>query len=454
MRVWWIAALLIATAMAGCTSGDEATPQEAPGPLAQPEEVGLEPQSNEPQSASGATSNNGAEEEPNVEGPTTSKAPTQSAGKGAPAPQPPQPIPGGTMLATVSQEFPVAGYTLEIPEGTAKPWTEGSSILDLDIAVAPVGDLPDAMSIMFYDLDDGQLIQGTTFTPVEGEVYLTAALADPYDNSAVFAPSMLSLNPDYDGKTIGVVIGATGLQGSAGFLIRPDPEYDWREDEVRDVDFLQSKGVWTPWAIGTGSKHSFGYYSEIMVGLFVPVGVIGATMYAGEPLLTSTGPWVMPHGGQRDATLQTPTTLGGYTYAGVVSISGEGAMEWTVEASAGEHTYADDGVLVWADGYGYIATALLFGLPIATAEGDGDVSLKHTQTTASTGELYLLSGAYVSFDADLETLLGVQANPGIVGLEGLVRAMDDWDTPNTFTSDKANLRFAPHIDLGPLCDGC
>jgi hypothetical protein len=102
----------------------------------------------------------------------------------------------------------------------------------------------------------------------------------------------------------------------------------------------------------------------------------------------------------------------------------DGALEWSYDLQAGDASAADDGYQVGATVYGLIASWLLFGAPIAMAQGDGS-GTPHAELEimgAVDNNIYFSTLLTLAYDVTLEQLLGTPAAAEALSFEGLVGA--------------------------------
>ncbi len=400
-----VVALLVATTLAGCVA--EESPQAASLPLAKPDEVGLEESGQEEASQPSEGQESGGQEPDAAPGDATVDPATI-------------PIEGGTMLATVNAEAPLAAYSFTFDNDAAHPILDGFSTERIFLSVAPVfEDAPETMIISLHS-PDGMLLASRWFYPVEGTLHLTAALPSSLDGDPDYAPFTWELVDDLEGDEIVVVVGAEGLTGPAGFLLRVDDGLELFDDP-RSTEYLEEQGVWTPLPIGTGTGYQAGQRVETHVGLYAPAGVLGIAYQAGTATLEErTDTWVPPHGGYRDATAAA-TGAGGWNYAYLSHYAGEGAVDWAYTITAGGETMEDDGLLVYLQGYGALATGIAFGLPVAVAYGDGDGATVELDTTGvTTNDIYVLVATAMGYDQSWDQLTGTPSSSYAGNFEGLM----------------------------------
>lgn len=322
----------------------------------------------------------------------------------------------GAWLAAVSPDAPVAGFRFTIPSGSAHPYLRGSSFDVVTLAIAPVADpAPKAMALAVFDLSDGRMLGAHLMVPIEGTVWLTAALPSDLAAPADYSPAVLELDDSLDGHDVGVVVAAQGLQGPAALLLSADDRYELGMDPPgREALEARGVGVLPPVATGTaGDGFGLDLYEEIETSLVgTAPGLIGEVVTAGSPQVEQRLPThVQPHGGLRDDTITTGGQEAGWSISETTFLCGEGAAKYTTSAQMADAQATADGVFVWGDGYGLLVGALATGLPVAMAEGDGPglASASLAITALETDSLCIALAETFTLPLPVATLLGVPA---------------------------------------------
>ncbi len=329
-----------------------------------------------------------------------------------------------THLLRISPSAPVAGFVIDIPDDSAYAAFPGSSFSYVDVAFAPVFDTPpQGLGVFYFDMLSGALIGGHLMVPVQGTQWLTAALPTPFDQAAVLAPWVASLPGEMEGGSVGIVVAGNGVTQNLSVAMHvANGELDWFNP--LSAETILSKAPDAPQPHGTGTGFEVELYTELHLGLLGTPGLLGLVATAGNPTVDERlQTWAPPHGGVRDATVTADTAIeSGWSYASTGHLAAEGVTQWYHSVEASGASAADDGTLAWVGSYGLLGSALVFGLPIGTAAGDGPgASAATVEVQAATNnEVYLLLAETIAFDQSLAALLGVRATPTTNLFEGLL----------------------------------
>lgn len=318
-------------------------------------------------------------------------------------------------LMPVSEDQPVGGFRVTVPKDHAHGVSSDSTIKSYRFTAQLHFDTtPDGASIFVFAGDD--LVAKHHMEPVSATTWTAAPLPTDASAAADFSPARIDIRADLVGETLGFVVAVGGLEGDAALAIHFERTFQSgpaTPPPVRESQWLDP--------IGTGTVYEVHRHQEAATPLYLLFGFLGMVETMGDPVVDERLPsWTFPHGGARDGTLEASCALGGWSYAQTLYIYLEGAGTWSHTLSNGDHAAEDQGAYASGAGYGFLVSAVVAGLPIGTAQGDGgSASARIDVVSAQAGPTHAALVEAICLDAPLAVLLGTGAPSSSSLLQGL-----------------------------------